>query len=102
MPVGKQWFRLHVNPRKRLSDPVGVDGGPNAEQLHPTRSTHMFFNNGVVRSITDEWTDTNPNESQGMTWAGVTIFTQQDAPVPFLELGQPSEGSKGSEVAGSF
>ena len=29
-------------------------------------------------------------------------FTQQDAPVPIPELGQPSEGSKGGEVAGSF
>ena len=91
MPVGKQWIRIHVNPRKRLFDPVGVDGGPNVEQLHPTRSTHMFFSNGFVRNITDEWTDANPNESQGMTWTGMTIFTQRDAPAHFLESGQPGE-----------
>ena len=103
MPVGKQWFRIHVNPRKRLFDLVGVDGGPNVKQLHPARSTQMFFSSGVVRNNTDEWADANPNESQGMTWTGMTIFTQRDALAPFPESGQPGEGSgSGGTVAGTF
>ena len=95
LPVGKQWIRVHVNPRKRLFDPVGVDGGPNVEQLHPTRSTHMYFSNGVVRCTPDDWTGANPNESQGMAWTGMTIFTERDAPAPFPEPGQPGEGRGG-------
>ena len=40
--VGQQWFRIHTHPRKRMFNPMGVDGGPNVEQIHSTRTTHMF------------------------------------------------------------
>ena len=73
----------------------------------------MFFSNGVVRNINDEWTGATPDESQGMTWTGLTIFTQQDAPAPVLEPGQPGAGlggvrdgsssaSSGGRAAGTF
>ena len=76
LSVGDQRIRVHSTPRKRLFDPNGVDGGPNISELHPTRTTHLYFVNGVVRTIKDEWVAPEAEMSQGVAWTGLTIFTK--------------------------
>ena len=84
LPIGKQWLRVHSNPRKRLFDPTGVDGGPGIDNLQSVRTTHMYFASGVTRTHTDEWTGPTAEDSHGTRWAGVTVFTLSSAPTPLL------------------
>ena len=100
MKVGKQWYRIHANPRKRLFDPTGVDGGPDVEQLGPSRTTQLFFSNGVSKTIVDDWSSAESSVSQGVLWTGVSIFTLADAPEP-PEHAADHRSSSSSSASGS-
>ena len=86
VPAGHQWLRIHSLPRKRLFNPNGVDGGPGIDNISAWRTTHLYFRNGSVRSITDDWTGENADRSEGIEWTGVTVLTLASAPLSVPDL----------------
>ena len=65
---GRFWKRVHVKPRTTYYVPTQSDGGPNHDNLLPTRMTMVYPTNGSRgKRVDDNWTaEPQPEEPTTM------------------------------------
>eukprot|EP00435_Cladocopium_sp_Y103_P020287 s1005_g4.t4 len=74
---GRFWKRVHVKPRTTYYVPTQADGGPDVNNLLPTRTTIIHPTDGTrPRRVDDQWT-TDPQPEEATLWTGSTNLEEK-------------------------
>ena len=74
---GRLCKRVHVKPRTTYYVPTQSDGGPNYDNLLPTRMTMVYPTNGSRgKRVDDNWT-TEPQPEESTQWTGSRNFEEK-------------------------
>ena len=95
---GRLWKRVHVKPRTTYYVRTQSHGGPNYDNLLPTRTTLVNPTNGSRgKRVDDNWT-AEPQPEEATQWTGSTNFEEKAQYKEQLESDdeehQPAKGAK--------